>query len=256
MPRHGVAAAAADTRRTSPPLAGFAGFRSASLRFLRALARHNERAWFEAHRPEYELEVLGPLRAFVEEIDDRLARIAPEICGNARRSVFRIHRDVRFSHDKRPYKQHAACWFYHRDSDAKVGRDGGGAGFYFHLEPGRCQLGGGLWMPGRDVLTALRDAIHDDPRGFARAADSPVMRRRFGGLSDEAVLTRMPRGFDESHPAARWLRYKSFTAGRMMPDSEVLRPDLATRVARDYAALVPLVRWLNGALSLKAAAKR
>lgn len=237
-------------------MAGFAGFRPAALKYLRALAKHNERAWFEAHRSEYELEVLSPIREFVDEIDDRLARVAPEICGDARRSVFRIYRDVRFSHDKRPYKTHAACWFYHRDSDAKVGRDGGGAGFYFHLQPGECQVGGGLWMPGREVLLQLRDAIAEDPQAFLRAADSPTMRRRFDGLTAEAVLTRMPRGFDDMHPAAKWLRYKSFTAGRALTDAEVTRPDIAARVMKDFAALTPLVRWLNGALGLKAAARR
>ena len=178
-------------------MSGFAGFRPAALKYLRALKRHNERAWFIEHRETYDQEVLGPLRDFVSEIDDRLARVAPEICGDAKRSVFRIYRDVRFSHDKRPYKTHAACWFFHRDSDPKVGRDGGGAGFYFHIEPGNSQTGGGLWMPGREVLTILRDAIAEDPAGFRRAADSPVMRRRFGGLDSERVLTRMPRGFSE-----------------------------------------------------------
>ena len=234
----------------------FAGFRPAALSFLRGLARHNERPWFEAHRDAYENEIQRPMRDLVEEMDDRLARVAPEICGDARRSIFRIYRDIRFSADKRPYKQHAACWFYHRDSDPKVGHDGGGAGFYFHLEPGNSQLGGGLWMPGREVLAQLREAIAEDPRGFVKAADSPSMRRRFDGLSDEAVLTRMPRGFDEGHPAAKWLRYKSFTAGRMMTDAEVLRPDLASRVEKEFAALTPLVRWLNGALGLKAATRR
>jgi len=63
----------------------FAGFRPAALKYLRALAKHNERAWFEVHRPEYEQEVLGPMREFVDEIDDRLARVAPENCGDARR---------------------------------------------------------------------------------------------------------------------------------------------------------------------------
>jgi uncharacterized protein (TIGR02453 family) len=237
-------------------LTGFAGFRPAALRFLRGLARHNERAWFQEHRDELEREVLAPLRRFVEEIDDRFARVAPEICGDARRSIFRIYRDVRFSHDKRPYKTHAACWFFHRDADPKVGRDGGGAGFYFHLQPGACHVGGGLWMPGRAVLGQLRAAIADDPAGFVRAADSRTMRRRFGGLSDERSLTRMPRGYGEAHPAARWLRYQSFTAGRALADAAVTRADLAARVMREYVALRPLVRWLNAALGLRPAARR
>jgi uncharacterized protein (TIGR02453 family) len=237
-------------------LAGFAGFRPAALTFLRGLARHNERAWFLAHKDAYELEVLGPMREFVEEIDDRLARFAPEISGDARRSIFRIYRDIRFSHDKRPYKTHAACWFFHRDSDPKVGHDGGGAGFYFHIEPGRSQVGGGLWMPGSEVLTDLREAIAATPEVFEKTAHSPAMRRRFGGLDDEAVLTRMPRGYAEDHPAAKWLRFKSFTAGRMLSDSQVTRADLAAVVVRDYALLLPLVRFLNGALGLEAAPRR
>jgi uncharacterized protein (TIGR02453 family) len=249
-------AAAAGAAPRGRPLAGFAGFRPAALKYLRALKRHNERAWFIEHRETYDQEVLGPLRDFVSEIDDRLARVAPEICGDAKRSVFRIYRDVRFSHDKRPYKTHAACWFFHRDSDPKVGRDGGGAGFYFHIEPGNSQIGGGLWMPGREVLTILRDTIAEDPAGFVQAADSKVMRRRFGGLDPERVLTRMPRGFSDQHEAAKWLRYQSFTAGRMLTDSEVIRPDLASRVVRDYVPLVPLVRWLNSALGLQPAARR
>jgi uncharacterized protein (TIGR02453 family) len=237
-------------------LAGFAGFRPAALRFFRSLKRHNERAWFEEHRATWEQEVLDPMREFVEEMDDRLARHAPEIFGDARLSIFRNYRDVRFSHDKRPYKTHAACWFYHRDSDAKVGHDGGGAGFYFHLEPGGGEIGGGLWRPGPPVLRKLRDAIAADPKGFARAADSLSMRRRYDGIDTNYMLTRLPRGFDASHPAARWLRYQSFTAGRTMTDAEMIRPDLAKRVALEYAALRPLVRWLNAAVGLPPAARR
>src|SRR5512140_622397 len=107
----------------------------ASLRFLRALARHNERPWFEAHRREYETLVKEPMRELVEEMDVRLARFAPEIVGEPKRSIFRIYRDVRFSEDKSPYKTQAACWFFHRDASHRVGQEshGGGAGFYFQL---------------------------------------------------------------------------------------------------------------------------
>ncbi|MFL5575952.1 MAG: TIGR02453 family protein, partial [Gemmatimonadaceae bacterium] len=89
-------------------------FAPASLRFLRGLAANNRKEWFEARRETYEREVRAPLRELVEEMDVRLATVAPEIVGDTKRSLFRIHRDVRFSRDKSPYKTHAACWFFHR----------------------------------------------------------------------------------------------------------------------------------------------
>src|SRR2546425_12005664 len=109
-------------------------FTPASLAFLRGLARHNNKPWFEAQRESYEQDVRDPMRALIEEMDVRLARFAAEITGDPKRSMFRINRDIRFSKDKSPYKTHAACWFYHRDADARVGGDaeGGGAGGSFY----------------------------------------------------------------------------------------------------------------------------
>src|SRR5256884_7217494 len=119
-------------------------FSTATLTFLRGLKRHNDRAWFEAHRPEFEAVVQEPMRHLIEEMDVRLARLAPEIIGDPKRSLFRIYRDIRFSADKSPYKTHAACWFYHRDGSRAVGREaaGGGAGFYFQIAPGDSFVGG------------------------------------------------------------------------------------------------------------------
>src|SRR5262245_17450467 len=129
-------------------------FDNHSLGFLRGLARHNNRAWFEAHRTDFEARVKAPMAQLVEEMDVRFARFAPEITGEPKRSVFRLHRDIRFSKDKSPYKTHAACWFYHAGGSSKVGREahGGGAGFYFHLQPGASFVGGGCWMPPRPAL--------------------------------------------------------------------------------------------------------
>ena len=67
---------------------------------------------------------------------------------------------------------------------------------------------------------------------------------------------RVPRGFAPDHPAARWLRFKSFTVGRELPETEVLTPDLADRLVADYERLAPLVRWLNAALGFAPAAAR
>ena len=230
-------------------------FTAATFRFLRDLARHNAKPWFEAHRAEYERDMRAPMRELIEEMDVRLAR---EITGDVKRSMFRIYRDIRFSKDKSPYKTHAACWFYHRDAHSGVGGDaeGGGAGFYVHVEPSRSMVGAGIWMPPRPLLTRLRDAIAEHPAAFARVVRDSSFVRRYGGLDDEAVLKRMPRGFPDSHPAARWLRYQSFTAGRRLRDAEVASKRLPAVLQADFARLRPLVRWLNGALGPRAATRR
>jgi uncharacterized protein (TIGR02453 family) len=225
-------------------------FTPAALRFFRALAKHNDKVWFEAHRAEYEGEVREPMRDLIGEMNARLAAFAPEIGGDPKRSMFRINRDIRFSKDKSPYKTNAACWFHHRRASSRVGSeaDAGSAGFYFHLEPGKSMVGGGLWMPPRPQLNKLRDAIAKDPAGFDRIAKG--LTKHFGGLDDEAMLTRMPRGFSDDHPAAKWLRHQSFTSGRLLEDSEVMGARLPALLARDFERLLPLVRWLNGALGL------
>src|SRR4051812_36084365 len=175
-------------------------FNKRTMTFFRQLARHNEKAWFEAHRDVYENDARAPMRELIEELDVRFAAFAPEIVGDTKRSMFRINRDIRFSKDK------------------------------------------------------SRGAIADDPMNFEAMLRS--IPRRFDGLDDEAVLKRMPRGFAEDHPAAKWLRYQSFTTGRGLTDAEVTRDSLATLLANEYETLLPLVRWLNGALGFRAAARR
>jgi uncharacterized protein (TIGR02453 family) len=235
----------------------FAGFRAEALRFLRQLKRHNARPWFEANRDRYQTEVRTPMALLVEEVDVRLARVAPEIVGDPRRSVFRIHRDVRFSRDKSPYKTHAACWFYHMDAGRGVGAEAqGGAGFYFHLEPDQCLIGAGIWMPPRESLSRIREALLEDHRGFERILEDRTFRRRYGALENEAMLKRLPRGYREDHPAARWMRYQSFTVGRTLTERTVLSPRLAVTVAQHYAALTPFVRWLNAALGFRTMSRR
>ena len=233
-------------------------FTAASLRFLRGLARNNRRDWFEAHRRDYETAILFPLRDFVEEMDVRLAALAPEMVGDPKRSIFRIYRDVRFSKDKSPYKVHAACWFYHRDASHKVGQEshGGGAGFYVHLQPGGSLDAGGIWMPPREALGKIRDAMAAKPAAFARIVTDPKVVRRFGELDTDAVLTRVPRGYAPDHAAARWLRFQSFTMGRSLTDAQMTGARLPALVAEDFALLLPLVRWINAALGLKPAARR
>jgi uncharacterized protein (TIGR02453 family) len=236
----------------------FSGFRPGALGFLRRLARNNRRDWFEQHRAEYETELKAPLAALVEEMDVRLATIAPELLGDPRRSIFRIHRDVRFSADKSPYKTNAACQFFHQDAGRGAGQDaeGAGAGLYFQLADRDCFVAGGIWMPARGTLDKIREEIAARYQELDEIVQAPGFRRRFKRLNDEAMLKRMPRGYDEQHPAARWLKYRSFTVWRQLSETDVLNPRLPATLERDFTAMVPLVRWLNGAIGYRPAASR
>ena len=231
----------------------FSGFPPRAMTFLRGLAKNNRKEWFEEHRADYEGAVKRPMLALIEEMDVRLAGITPEIVGSPKKSMFRIHRDVRFSKDKSPYKTNAACWFPHRDAGSGLGGDAvhGGAGFYFHLAPGNSYCGGGIWMPPRPALQSIRRSLVDDVEGFEEIVLAPKFKRRFGALDPEGMLVRMPRGYDESHPSAKWMRFQSFTAGTSLTNEDVHSPKLPDILARHFEAIAPMVRWLNDALGLK-----
>ena len=236
----------------------FAGFTPAAFTFLRSLKKHNEREWFERNRPTYEAEVRAPLAALAEEVDVRLATLAPEIVGDPKRSLFRIHRDVRFSNDKSPYKTHVACWFHHVDAGRGVGTQAahGGAGFYFHMEADRASIGGGIWMPPRPTLQRMREAIDEDPAPLQKILANPTITRQFGGLDEENKLSRTPRGYPVTHPAIDLLRHQSFTLGRELAHKDLLDGRLPDVLAREYAKLLPLVRWINASLGLRVLARR
>ncbi len=236
----------------------FHGFTPAAQRFFRSLERNNNKPWFEANRTIYETAVRDPLRALVEELDSAFGTIAPEIIGDPKRSLFRINRDIRFSKDKSPYKTNAGCWFYHQNAGRGVGQeaDDGGAGFYFHIAGKTAFVAGGIWMPSRQSLGKLRDRLAEEWQAFGRMVEAPAFRRRFGRFESEAMLTRVPRGYAPDHPAAKWLRFQSFTASRTLPGTDLLSPKLVGKVARDFEALVPLVRWINESLGFRPAAHR
>jgi uncharacterized protein (TIGR02453 family) len=117
-------------------------------------------------------------------------------------------------------------------------------------------VGGGCWMPPRPALQRFRAAIAADPRGFERLLETPRLRRRMGGLDEEAMLSRIPRGYPADHPAAGWLRHQSFTLGRGMSDREVTSRRLTATLESDFALLLPFVRWLNAALGLEPMKRR
>ena len=111
-------------------------------------------------------------------------------------------------------------------------------------------------MPPRPGLNKIRESLADDSEGFEDIVLSRGFKKRFGALDPEATLTRTPRGFDADHKAAVWLRYQSFTAGCAVTNDELQSAKLPSRLANHYAAMLPMIRWLNTALGLKPSSMR
>lgn len=210
--------------------------------FLRALKRRNNREWFLANKARFEASVRDPLLGFIADFGPHLARISPRFVADPRPtggSMFRIYRDVRFSADKSPYKTHAAAHFFHRASKAT----GHAPGFYLHLAPGECFVGGGLWHPDTAMLVKIRDEMVDGPAAWKRA--------RRGLKLEGALLSRPPRGFDPKHPLIDDLRRKDFVAGRSFTERQVCSPRFMSDVVAECRRLSPLIEFLTKAVGLK-----
>ena len=215
------------------------GFSRQTLTFLRALTRHNDRDWFRSHRAEYDVHVRAPLVATVERLAIDLPEFAPEAIASPARSLYRVYRDTRFSEDKSPLKTHIDAVFPWRGLQKHEG-----AGLYFEVAAGHAWIGGGLYMPPSQHLRQVREHIGAHPRRFRSVVTAPAFRRVVGRL-DGARLTRVPRGFPRDHPAAEYLMFKQFLAGREYPASFAASPRFYSELLRVFRAVAPLVRFLN-----------
>src|SRR5262245_44835295 len=139
----------------------FSGFSKNTIQYLAALSRNNDKHWFDAHRDDYERSFVGPAREFVEAVAPRLKKLdsriqaIPKING----SIMRIFRDVRFSKDKKPYKDHLDLWFW---SGPKRGWDS--SGFFFRLTPNGLILGAGMHVFAPPLLARYRKQALDEKR--------------------------------------------------------------------------------------------
>nr|MBP6627564.1 TIGR02453 family protein [Arenimonas sp.] len=159
-------------------------------------------------------------------------------------SLFRIHRDTRFSNDKTPYKTWSGARFFHERSKTVPAPS-----FYLHLQPGQCFIGAGLWHPEPDTQRRIRGFIVDNPSGWVQATQAPAFRRKFELSGDS--LVRAPRGFPADHPLIDDLKRKDFVAGAGLEDDVVLGPRLRQAVAAGFAGMAPMVDYLCAALDLE-----
>lgn len=234
-------------------------FTDDTFKFLKQLAKNNNRDWFLKNKPRYEEHVRGPALRLITDLADPLHSISPQLTAVAKPvggSLFRIHRDTRFASDKTPYKTHAAMYFSHAAATKAARGDAGNAnmgrldtpGLYLHIEPGACFLGGGMWHPQPETLKRVRDYMVSNPASWKKATRDPKFRKAFEMGGD--MLARPPRGYDPAHELIDDLRRKDFIASAGIADDEVKRPDLPRRLAARYAVMTPLLDWLCGAVDL------
>jgi len=227
------------TRSTelSEPSGGFRGFGSQALPFLRALKENNERDWFAANKSIFQDECDTPLRELVVEVGRGLEAKGIPLAPMPKNPVFRIYRDIRFSHDKSPYKTNVGSALYREGDKSRPGL------LYIHVEPGGSFLASGFYQPDPPLLKALRQGVADDPAGFGKVVKALEARGLKLGMGDP--LARMPKGFEAfaESPFAEVIRFRSFVVSRPLTDEDLERRDLPSTVVTFAEEALPLLKF-------------
>ncbi len=211
-----------------------------TLEFLKELKENNYREWFQANQTAYK-DAKRNFETFVQELINEIIAFDPELKGlEVKNCVFRINRDVRFTHDKSPYKTNFGAFM------VKGGKKNGDkyAGYYFHVEPNGCMIAGGAYIPPSPWLNAIREKISDESEEFLSILNEKEFKKFFGTVTGEKLKTA-PKGYPSDHPQIEYLKLKSILATADIADDKAISPDYFKYVIRGFKAMKPLNDFLN-----------
>ena len=217
----------------------FEGFRPAAFTFLRSLARHNERAWFTERRETYDAELRFPMECLIGEFRPGGAGDGLPVRGDPKKGLFRVHRDVRFSKNKVPYKTHVGAILSRggaRSEDGVV---------YIQIQPGNCFVSAGFWRLDNAPLAAWRARMAENPREWLDIAGAYADPEGEVFMRTISALKTMPRGFRDhaDSPVAEFIRWKSYLMTRPVSDDEASGRGLVD-IVRDHASrAAPLLNY-------------
>lgn len=213
-----------------------------TIKFLKDLKKNNNKPWFDKNRKAYEA-AKADFAFFIQQVidlhskkDSTIKNLLSKDC------MFRINRDVRFSKDKSPYKTNFGA------SINKAGRKAmNAAGYYFHLEPGGCFMGGGLYMPMPEELKKVRQEIDYNFATFKKIIGAKKFKSIYGDLdkNPEFLLSRVPKGYEPDNAAAEYLRLKSYIAMVNISDKDLSSKDLVKKTVEAFEALQPFIEFVN-----------
>lgn len=206
--------------------------------FLKKLNKNNNREWFTENKNLYTesqqnvIAFLEDLLKEMSEFDEELAKI------DAKKSLFRIYRDTRFSKDKIPYKTNFGA-------SLGMGKGSQKGGYYLHLEPGKSFIAGGIYMPESAVLKELRKEISLYGNEFLAILNNKEFKKHFLELDQDDKLKKIPQGFEKEDPMAEFLKLKNFIVVYYLKDEEILNKDAAKNLAKVFRLMKPLNDFLN-----------
>jgi uncharacterized protein (TIGR02453 family) len=234
-PGSGKKKGSAKEAQTTPPY-----FAPEGLRFLRGLARNNNRDWFNERKPVYEAELKRPMLAVIDAVTGAMMDFAPGHVRAPESIMMRIYRDTRFSKEKLPYKTHVSAWWVH-DGLQKTS----GAGFYLHVSGKQVEIAAGAFMPDAEQLLAIRRHLMEHHQEYQKLAQARGLRRLLKDEESGVPLSRSPKGFPAEHPAAALYRQKRWGFSASLEPEMAMKPEFAKMVADYFRAAAPLVALLN-----------
>ncbi len=206
--------------------------------FLSKLCVNNNREWFEANKSWYK-EAKSQMEEFSEALIARISQWDSSVTGIAGKdTVFRIYRDSRFSHDKTPYKNNIGCFI------VPGGKSSSKAGYYVHIEPDNCFVGGGIYMPPAAELLKIRTSIYHFPQEFSKIIGQEDFKRDYR-LMEDGKLKTAPKGFPKDFEHIDYLRYKHYAVGLKITDEQAVADDFLDYASEKCRIMVPFNSYIN-----------
>lgn len=214
------------------------------LKFLKSLARNNDRDWFDKNKAKY-LEAKASFDEVVVKLLNDLTAFDSPLAGlDPKKLTFRIYRDVRFSKDKSPYKNNFGASF------SSAGKGMGTPGYYLQIEPGnKSFVAIGMFMPEPDNLSKIRQEIDYNGDQLTKIFKEKKFKANFGKFWDEGALKKAPKGYPADHPHVEWLKLKSYIVTKEFKDSEVTDKKFLKNVVDVLKSSKPLNDFLKEAIA-------
>ena len=215
-----------------------ADLKNSTLLFLKDLHKNNNREWFNENKDRYRAAHTN-VADFVEVLIEEIGKFDEEILKiDAKKTLFRIYRDVRFSKDKSPYKTNFGAGL-------GMGKGNRISGYYLHIEPGKSFLAGGVYQPDTTVLKEIRKEISINSNEFLSILEQDEFRNNFRGLSVGQKLQRVPAGFEKDDPMAEFLKLKNFIVVHPVSNEALMKEDAAKNFAQIFKSIKPLNDFLS-----------